>query len=225
MFSYSYDLFQIYLRHRHHSPLFISICVQQHIKMRLRFGINSNNALLVVYYATGVLLLSFLQYEDIRRLDRSQKSVFMLRRPNVTSVKAKLYCGIPYDDCRCSVVPAKYCLTDFYLKTSRIITLALFVLQVYLIRELLSLSTDYTFSLVYASWITSLFVLISILFVINRYNCFYKYMALILSFSGFTLFMFVGHEVAHNKHHTRSSHYNNIMVNDQRSESIDISVQ
>jgi len=73
----------------------------------------------------------------------------MLRMSNVTLVKANLYCDIPYDNCRCSVISTKYCLTNKHLKIGRILPLVLIVLEVYLIRELVSLSGDHINVLVY----------------------------------------------------------------------------
>jgi hypothetical protein len=132
-----------------------------------------------------------MQCEHISILEESQKSVVMLQMPNVTSVESHLYCGISYDHCHCSIVSVKHCLTGEQLKIGRILPLALFVLEFCLIRELLSLSRDYTFFLVYSTWITCLLIFIGILAVVYRYTCLYSYTATILCITGYFLFAFV----------------------------------
>jgi hypothetical protein len=144
-----------------------------------------------VFYACLIAILSFIQATHISILEKSQKSVFMLQMPNVTSVQPHLYCGISYDHCHCSIVSVKHCLTDEQLKIGRILPLTLFVLEVYLIRELVSLSRDYTFSLVYGTWITCLLIFISILVIIYQYPCFYEHIAMLLNIMGCLLFNFV----------------------------------
>jgi hypothetical protein len=176
-------------------------------------------------YAGAIFLLFWVQSKYTSILERTQKSVFMLRMPNVSTVEANLYCDIPYDDCRCSIVSTKYCLTDKQLKTSRIVPLVLFVLQLYLIRELVSLSGDNICFLVYVPWIASLFVFIGILAIIYRYHCFYGYTGLIVSVTGYPLSIFVIYKVMSHNQRTLSSHNNNIIMNVQWSERIDNSVQ
>ncbi|CAF4926230.1 unnamed protein product [Rotaria sp. Silwood1] len=85
---------------------------------------------LAACYAGLTVLLVYMQYEHISILEKSQKSVFMLQMPNVTSVQSHLYCGISYVHCHCSIVSVEHCLTDEQLKIGRILPLALFVLQV-----------------------------------------------------------------------------------------------
>jgi hypothetical protein len=192
--------------------------------MKITFGINANNALRVVFHAGAILFLVLIQFEYINKLERSQESFFMLRMSNVTSVKANLYCDIPYDNCRCSVISTKYCLTNKHLKAGRILPLVLFVLEVYLIRELVSLSGDHINVLAYVSWIASLFVFVGILIIIYRNTCYYSDIATILCCTGYLLFGFIALEVAHDKDRNLPSSTNNIMVNVQRSERLDNSV-
>ncbi|CAF1260837.1 unnamed protein product, partial [Rotaria sp. Silwood1] len=52
------------------------------------------------------------QYRYTFTLGEIQKSVFMFREPSVTNVKLDMYNNIPYEDCRCNVVPVESCLTD-----------------------------------------------------------------------------------------------------------------
>jgi hypothetical protein len=185
--------------------------------MRIRFGIDDNNELLSTYYAGAIIFLVLFQIKSLDILHRSQESVFMLRMPNVTSVEPHLYYGIPYNDCHCSIVSTKYCITDTELKISRILPLILFVLQIYLIREALSLSGDHIYFFVYVLWIVSTFIFIGILVIIYRYNSYYEYTVSILCVTGCLLFSFVGYEVGLDGYKTRSSRNNAIVVNDERS--------
>ncbi len=135
-------------------------------------------------YACLIVLLIYMQCKHISILEKAQKSVFMFQMSNVTSVQSRLYRGISYDHCHCSIVSMKHCLTDEQFKIGRILPLVLFVLQVYLIRELLSLSRDYTFSLVYSTWMICLLIYIGVLVIIYRYPCFYEHTAKILCITG-----------------------------------------
>jgi hypothetical protein len=76
---------------RHDSLLFIQTCSQHHIKMRISFGTNTNNELRVTFQACAILAFVFWQFECVNILERSQKSVFMLKMPNVTLVTGNLY--------------------------------------------------------------------------------------------------------------------------------------
>jgi hypothetical protein len=170
--------------------------------MPLSFGINNNPSLHAVFYAFVILILIFTQLEYTFILEKSQESVFMLKNSNVTSIKAHLYCNTPYDDCRCSVVSIKYCLTEKHFQIGRILPLVLFVLEVSLIRELFSVTRDDKHILVYVSWIASLVVFFGILAIIYRYTCFYGYAAVILGCIGGPLFGFTVHLVASYNPHT-----------------------
>lgn len=152
---------------------------------------DSNDSWPAMCYTGLIVILLYMHSENISILEKSQKSIFMLKMPNVTSVQFHLYCGIPYDHCHCSIVSVKHCLTDEQLKWGRILPLILFVLQVCLIRELLSLSRDYTLSLVYGTWFTCLLIFIAILVVVYRYTCFYLLTYVILYITGLLLFGFV----------------------------------
>jgi hypothetical protein len=127
--------------------------------MRLFSNVNDNNASLCVYYTGAIVWAVIFQYKSLEILDKSQKSVFMLRMPNMTSIEPDMYCDIPYNDCRCSVISTKYCVTDTHLKISRVVPLLLFLLHIYLIREAFSLSGDYIYFFVYLLWITTIIVI------------------------------------------------------------------
>jgi len=142
-------------------------------------------------YACLIVLLINMQCRRISIPEKSRKSVFMLQMSNVRSVQSHLYRSLSYDHIHCSIISMKHCLTHEQFKIGRILPLVLFVLQVYVIRELLSLSRDYTFSLVYSTWMICLLIFIGILVIIYRYPCFYEHTDKILCITGCLLFSFV----------------------------------
>jgi hypothetical protein len=168
--------------------------------MPIIVNFNSKDDWPAVAYGIFIVIFIYIQYQNISILEKSQKSVFMLQMPNVTLVQPHLYCGISYDHCQCSIVSVKHCLTDVQIKIGRISPLVLFVLQVYLIRELLSLSRDYTFSLVYSTWITCLLIFIGILVIVYRYPCFYEHTVKILCTTGCLLFFSILFAVAYDSY-------------------------
>jgi hypothetical protein len=103
----------------------------------------------------------------------SQISVAMFKMPNMTSIPKKLYEDIPYNDCRCSVVPTEKCLKEAQLKMARIIILTIFSLQVFLLWELLWLSGDRIYIFAYAYWITSMLIFLAISVLIHQSNYYY----------------------------------------------------
>src|ERR1700728_3817792 len=115
-----------FLSYRRDSLLVVQIRSQHEIKMRTRSAINDNNEMCSVIHAGIILILVVHQYILLGTLDMAQHSVFKLRMPNVTSLQPDLYflyLGMPYNDCRCSVVSTKYCLTDKQLRISRVLPL------------------------------------------------------------------------------------------------------
>lgn len=106
-------------------------------------------------------------------LPESQKAVFMFREPNATNVKFNMYIHIPYEECRCNVVPIDSCLTDQYLKSSRVIPLIFFLLEVYLINDFLSLHHEGKYFLLNLFWIISIFAFFCLLIIVYRSSYYY----------------------------------------------------
>ena len=195
------------------SARYINFCALDHIKMRIFSGINDDNALRSVYHAVAVFILVLHQTEYHILLNNSQESVFLLRMPNVTSNDPRLYYGIPYKDCRCSVVSTENCLTDKQFRVSRVLPLIFFVLQIYLAREVFSLSGDCVKIFINVLWIVSIFVFIGMVVIIYQYNYYYGYAVSMLCGNGYLLFGFVCYEVGLDGYRNRSSRNNNVMVN------------
>jgi hypothetical protein len=159
--------------------------------MPIRFGFNASNELSAVHYFSAMCLLGFIHLNFTFMLQESQISVSMFQMPNMTSFPPELYNDIPYDDCRCSVAPVEKCLTDRQLKGSRIILLIIFVLQVYLLWEYLSLSGDQIYIFAYAYWTVSLFIFFSISVMIHRSNYYYDLTTNALLCMGLFLFIII----------------------------------
>jgi hypothetical protein len=198
---------------RRESLLVIQIRSQEHINMRIRSSINDNNELRSVFYISPIIILTLWQHAFLDTLNISQKSLLILRMPNVTSFKPHLYFGIPYSDCRCSVVSTKYCLTDKQFKTSRVLPLVLYVLEIYFIREFLSISGNHAYFFVSVLWIVAMFVFIGFLVVIYLNNYYYGHGVLYLCVTGYSLFTFVWYEVGVNGTRRRYLRNYNIIVN------------
>jgi hypothetical protein len=158
--------------------------------MPIHFGVNARKKVRTVLHCYVVFFFDCMQLYHTFVLDGYQRSVFKFRMPNATSVKVELYYDIPYDECRCSVVPIKDCLTDEQLKYIRIELVILFVLEVYLIRELVSFSGNRVYFLVNVYWIVSMFSLFCILVIIYRSTFYYEIIAKCFSFVGFSFFLY-----------------------------------
>jgi hypothetical protein len=209
------------LLYRLDSLLVVQIRSQQEIKMRIHSGINENNELRSVVHAGIILLLALKQHTFLDTLDIAQKSILLLRMPNVTSFEPDLYFGIPYNDCHCSVVLTEYCLTDKQLKISRVLPLVLYVLEIYFTQDFLSISGNHAYFFVSVLWIVAMFGFIGFLVAIYIYNYYYGFAISYLCGTGYSQFFFVWYEVGIDGHRTRSLYNTNIIVNDQRSTRID----
>jgi hypothetical protein len=157
----------------------------------MRSDINDNNEMCSLIHAGTILILVLWQQGWLYTLDMTQKSVFVLRMPNGTLLEADLYFGILYNDCRCSVVSTKYCLTDKQLQISRVLPLVLYVFQIYFTREFVSISGNHTSFFVSVLWIVAMFVSIGFLVVIDLYNYYYGHTVSYLCGTVYSLFTFV----------------------------------
>ncbi|CAF3337584.1 unnamed protein product [Rotaria sp. Silwood2] len=154
------------------------------------FRIYGASRIRIRIHAYVLLFFICVQYRYTFTLGEIQKSVFMFREPNVTNVKLNMYNKIPYEDCRCNVVPVESCLTDEELKYSRIIPLILFLLQIYLLKDILSLHQDRRYSLLNLYWIVSMFVFFCFLIIIYRSSYYYSTITRMLVCTGQFSFLY-----------------------------------
>jgi hypothetical protein len=180
--------------------------------MQIKVGSTSNSAVRVALLG-GILFLiiGFLGLEIRIVLDNSHEALLHSSMSNMTSIKIGIFCGIPYDDCRCSVQSTKnihleYCLTDNFLMISRLHPLVSFVFQIFLIRDLFTFSGKHIRFVVYVLWAISLFIFFIIADGIYRNSCFHRYISLFLHGTGGGLFMFVLYDILYRKDIHRSSH-------------------
>jgi hypothetical protein len=163
--------------------------------IRISFNLNGNNIDRASYYVFAIFTLVLMHAQFMFILGSSQKSVYLFRMSNESNVRSNLYCGIPYDDCRCFLVSTEDCLSNKHVKTARILPLASFVLQIFFIREFFSLSGCLKSFFVYLLWITCMFAFISILVIVYRKPCYYDDIASVLCCTGSQLFFVVCYTV------------------------------
>jgi len=194
--------------------------------MKIKFGTTLDNVIraellsIVLFFFSGCL---YFKIQD--GLDKSHRSFLRSRAPNVTSVNIHFFCGIPYDDCLCSVQSTtnkhlKYCLTDNFLMGSRIFPLVSFVLQICLIQHLFSFNGKHVRIIVYVLWITSVFIFIIIANGIYRSSCFHRYINGIFCCINMLLFLFMFLDLLNYKNIDRCSRNDLNTVNDQILEKI-----
>jgi hypothetical protein len=193
--------------------------------MRIQYG-----TLLTSYHACKAFILGFLIFligffngclQNL--LGKSEKLILQSRKINVTERLDFYYCDLPYDDCLCSVLSNKSdtsdgCITYFQLVGSRILPLVSFLLQIYLIRELFSFSAGRPRVIIYALWITSIFIFIGMTISIYWNSCYQAYISGSLLVTGASLCMLSMHNVLVVRDHQVSSYNCNQMIIAHKSE-------
>jgi hypothetical protein len=169
--------------------------------MKIKFGTTPNNATRAAFVGLTLLIIChvcFTRIYDI--LDNAHEALLQSSMSNLTSIKIRLPCDIPYDNCRCSVQLAKNvflkdCLTDDFLLRSRIFPLVSFILQVCLIRDLFTFSGKYTHFVIYILWTTAVFIFVIISNGIYGSSCFHRRAMLLLQCTGGILFILSIHDL------------------------------
>lgn len=194
--------------------------------MQIKFGAMQKHGFRSGLFAGILFLFAYLTFESQNRLDNSHESIFHSPMFNATSFKIGFFCGIPYDDCRCSVQSKKnehfeYCLTDNFLMGSRILPLLSFAVQVWVIRDLFSFSGKYVHFLVYILWITSAFFFVIIANGIYSNGCFHRYINAFLCCTDILVFSLMCYDVANSKDIDRSPRNDHNISNDSILDEID----
>lgn len=159
--------------------------------MPIRFNINPIDGTWTLPSALVLYVFAWVEWLHTVSLTQSQRSIFRFRMPNVTSVIVDLYINIPYEDCRCSIIPIEYCLKDERLKYTRTMPLILFVLIVYFIWNHLSFSGNRAYFFIKIFWILSLFIFFGSLVIVYRSSYYYQLLSTILYGTGHLLFFSV----------------------------------
>jgi hypothetical protein len=151
------------------------------------------------------------------RLGESQESIVDSRGLNVTHISIYSYCELPYNDCLCTVLSnrsntSEKCITNVQLVGSRILPLITFWLQIYLVRALFSLHTAHRRVIIYALWITSIFIFIIMTISIYWSSCFQVHITFILYCTGALLWFLSCHNQLINLDNESSASNRNITV-------------
>jgi hypothetical protein len=194
--------------------------------MKIKFGTTSNNVFRAEFLSCVLICFTLIAFEHRRLLDNAHDAILHSPISNVTSFKMGIFCGIPYEDCLCSVQSNKNehsedCLTDDFLMGSRSFVLISYILQVCLLRDLISFNGKYARFLVNILWITSVFIFIIIANGIYQGSCFQRLVSGILGCSDILLFGGVAYDVATSTDFDRSSRNSQNSSNNQLVEEID----
>ena len=129
-------------------------------------------------------------------LDESYDVLMKLSTSNVTASWFKLYCGMPYEECLCSVQATKNisledCVTDRFLLGSRICPLLSVILQISIIREVFTITGKYSRFLVETLWIDAVFIFIFIANGIYRSSCLHRAISVFVHAAGGILLLLI----------------------------------
>jgi hypothetical protein len=180
--------------------------------MKIKFGTTSNNlsraALIGQILGIGFSCCA-LQIQYV--LDNAHESHLHSSMSNVTAIQMGLFCGISYDDCRCSVQSTKdehlkNCLTDSFLLGARIFPLVSFILQICLIRDLFTFIGSHTRFVINSLGIIAVFIFVIIADGIYRSSCFHRYINGLLCATGGVLFILSFFDLLSYRDKGRSSH-------------------
>jgi hypothetical protein len=146
-----------------------------------------------------------------------ERSILHSRGLNVSKIPIIFYCDLPYDDCLCSVFlnssnTSENCITDFQLVSSRILPLVSFLLQIFLVRELFSLSTDRRRIIICALWIASIFIFISMTISIHWSSCSHVYITSVLLLTCSLIWFLTIHNALVNGDRIPSSNRDRVVV-------------
>jgi hypothetical protein len=162
--------------------------------MKIKYGttLTSYHMLRAFFLGCVVFAIVWFNLSLQNLLGESQESILRSRGLNVTHTSTILYCDLPYDDCLCSVLlnksdTSQNCITYVQLVESRILPLVSFFLQIFLVRELFSLSADRHRVFIYALWIASIFTFIGMTICIYWSSCYHVYITVTMYWTGASL--------------------------------------
>ncbi|UJR07554.1 hypothetical protein I4U23_011842 [Adineta vaga] len=152
--------------------------------MEIKFGSTKDNEFRLNFFGCLSFTLAFGVFVFQYNLDRSFKSIVRSSTINMTSTMTRSSCGIPYEECLCSVQLMKNeyykdCLTDYFLMSSRIFILFSFVIQICFVRDCFALSGKYSRFVVHVLSIISVFLFFIIAYVIYQDSCFHRFITMV----------------------------------------------
>jgi hypothetical protein len=136
------------------------------------------------------------------QIEDCYSSFFALSASEIREDISRLRCTIPHDECRCSITSNKFnssrnCISDIQAMSGPILVPLSFVLQIYLIYELLSLIGKLSRTLRDLFLGGALLVYIISAFTMQRNSCLYFYTSETAIHSGFFLFVVVVYLIVH----------------------------
>jgi len=152
------------------------------------YGISENR---LIIESLLLIFVACLQGRHLFILGDIQKSVFMYREPNITNINYLMYINISYEDCRCNVISSELCLSNLKLKYTYILPLIVFVLDVYILKDLFSLHR-YRRYFQNLYWILSIVLFFRVLRLIYQSSRYYFATACLVSYLGMILFILSG---------------------------------
>jgi len=144
-----------------------------------------------IVYCLVLLIFIALQTNHLIILGNIQKSILKYREPNITNINYRMYLNIPQEHCRCNVISSDICLTNLRFKYSYILPLILSILEVYIFKDILSLSRYRRYFLENVYWIFSIFLFLYLSIIIYRSSYYYYLTCFILSCFGILLYWLV----------------------------------
>jgi hypothetical protein len=142
--------------------------------MKIRFGTPDNGKSPAIILGLIAFLISYACCHFQTRLKWTHDLIISSRPSNATSTIFNRWCGLPYDDYRCSALSttpniSQYCLKDVEITSIRLLPLVTFVLQLGVIYELFTLVENRMRFFVHALGMTSglTFAVLTVLFYHN----------------------------------------------------------
>ena len=152
------------------------------VNIKIKYGVflDPSKTFSPVYIFSSFAVFLFCYTISVRFTFQNSYRVLMeLSSSNVTTSWCGLCCGLPYEECLCSVQSTKNisledCVDDRLLLGSRICPLLSFILQILIIREVFTITGKYSRFLVKSLWISAVFIFIFIANGIYRSSCLHR---------------------------------------------------
>ena len=146
------------------------------------------------------------------QIDNCRRSILSLPITMMTLNNSLSQCNIPYEKCRCSASSAKFnnsieCITDIQAISSHILPPISFLLQLYVIYELLSSTDDNNHLFLATLWLVALLILTIIAIGAHGTSCFYFYLYRVVGASGLFQFSLICYLIICQNNEYRSCEY------------------
>ena len=168
-----------------------------HIKINYGAYLDPSKKFSAVYTFSplAVFLFCYTLYTQFT-FETSYRVLMELSTSNVTTSWCGLCCDLPYEECLCSVQVTKNisledCVNDRLLLGSRICPLLSFILQIFIIREVFTITGKYSRFLVKTLWISAVFIFIFIANGIYRSSCLHRAINFFVPAVGYTWFLLI----------------------------------